>query len=64
MLGYFDVGTVSLVIDGNNKLLQGFPNQLGSLQLQVACCFQVVVTVAILKHLSNLFVRRSGRDAM
>jgi hypothetical protein len=59
------VGEVSQVVVGSSKLLQGFPDELGpSFPLIVERCFQVVVTAAILKRLSDLFVRRSGRDIM
>jgi hypothetical protein len=68
------VGAVSQVVDNSSKLLQGFqtswvllgfPDELDpSLQLKVERCFQVVVTVVSLKHLSNFFVCRSSRDDM
>jgi hypothetical protein len=59
------MGEVSQVVNGGSILLQGFPDELGPLfQLRLEHCFQVMVTVAIFKRLSNLFVRRSGRDAM
>jgi hypothetical protein len=64
VLGKFLVGAVSQVVDGRGKLLQGFSDELDhSLQLRVGCCFQVVVTVVVLKRLSNLVVRRSSRGA-
>jgi hypothetical protein len=48
------VGAVSQVVDGGSKLLQKFSDELGSsLQLREERCFEVVVTVAIIKSLSN-----------
>lgn len=58
------MGVVSQLVSGGGKLLQGFPNELvSSLQLRVECCFQVVVTVAVLESLSNVFLCHSGRNA-
>jgi hypothetical protein len=63
LYGQFDAGEDSQVVDGSSQLLQGFSDELGpSIPLTVERCFQVVVNAAILKHLSNLFVRGSGRD--
>jgi hypothetical protein len=48
------MGTMSQAVSGCSKLLQGFLNEPGpSFQLSVERCFQVVVTVAILKVLIN-----------
>jgi hypothetical protein len=58
------VGAASQVVVGGDELLQRFPGDLDFLRLRVERFFHVVVTVAILSRLSNLFVRCSGRDAM
>jgi hypothetical protein len=52
------------MVDDGGRLLQGFLDALGpSLQLSMDCYFQVVVTIAFLKHHTNL-VYRSSRDTM
>jgi hypothetical protein len=59
------VGAVIQVVDGGSRLLHGFPEELGpSFQLRMELYSQVVVTIAMLKRLSNLFVDHSSRDAM
>jgi hypothetical protein len=56
---------VSQMVYNGSKLLQGFPGELcPSFQLRVERCFQVVVTVAALKRLSNRIVRRFTMEVM
>jgi hypothetical protein len=53
------------MIDRNGKLLQGFSDEVcSSLQMRLERRFQLVVTVAILKRLNNIFLLRSSRNAM
>jgi hypothetical protein len=48
------VGEVSQVVEGGDKLLQEFPDELGPFHhLNVEHCFQLVASVMILKHLDT-----------
>jgi hypothetical protein len=59
------MGMVSEVVYDGDRLLQGFPDVLGpSLQPSMEHLFQVVVTIAILKHHSNLFAHCPSKDTM
>jgi hypothetical protein len=59
------VGEVSQVVEGGDKLLQGFLDELGPfLHLSLEHYFQLVASVMILKCLGNFFIRRFGRPAM
>jgi hypothetical protein len=53
---------MSQKVDGSNKQLYEFRDELSPFQLIVERCFQVAVTAAILKRPNNPFVlRRFGR---
>jgi hypothetical protein len=59
------VDTVSQVVNDGGKILQGLSNALRpAIRLGVERSFQMLDTVAILKRLSNIFVRRFSVDDM